>query len=108
MFWKRFQDLCDNAKKSPNAVTKELGFSAATATSWKNGAIPNGAALQKLADYFTVSVDYLLGRTDDPTGKLKVQVGSYDNPLGQPITDEERAMLQAVLEAYRKQQSDKK
>ncbi|GAA0444808.1 MAG: transcriptional regulator [Bacillota bacterium] len=26
--------------------------------------IPNGANLQKVADYFDVSVDYLLGRTD--------------------------------------------
>jgi len=27
---------------------------------------PTSAVLQKLADYFDVSVDYLLGRTDNP------------------------------------------
>ena len=30
-------------------------------TNWKNGRIPNGATLQKIADYFSVSVDELLG-----------------------------------------------
>lgn len=39
-------------------------------TYWKkNNNIPNGTTLQKLADYFGVSVDYLLGKeTDKPAG----------------------------------------
>lgn len=28
--------------------------------------IPNGESLKKVADYFNVSTDYLLGRTDNP------------------------------------------
>ena len=32
---------------------------------WENhGNIPNGTTLQKIADYFGVTVDYLLGKTD--------------------------------------------
>ena len=33
----------------------------ASAVKWKNGTVPGGATLQKLAEYFGVSVDYLLG-----------------------------------------------
>lgn len=64
MFWENFYDLCKQKAVTPNYVCKELGFSTATATHWKNGKIPSGASLQKLADYFGVSVDHLLGKTD--------------------------------------------
>ena len=39
-------------------------MSKATPTTWKNkGTTPQAAQLQKIADYFGVSVDYLLGNT---------------------------------------------
>ena len=65
MFWEKFFSLCQSIGKSPNTVCKELGFSNATATHWKNQQIPNGKSMNKLADYFGVSVDYLLGNTDE-------------------------------------------
>lgn len=34
---------------------------------WKNGVVPKGNTLSKLADYFNVSVDYLIGKTDEQT-----------------------------------------
>lgn len=61
MFWERFFALCKSVGKSPNSVCKELGFSNAAATHWKNRQIPNAKSINKLADYFGVSVDYLLG-----------------------------------------------
>ncbi len=62
MFWDFFEDLCLSVGKKPNTVCRELGFSSATATHWKNQTTPNGDALCRIADYFGVSVDYLLGR----------------------------------------------
>ena len=56
-FWKRFYNLCEIANKKPNTVCTELGFSSATATHWKNGAMPKGDALLLLSDYFECSVD---------------------------------------------------
>lgn len=32
---------------------------------WKNGSVPRSATLQKIADYFDVSTNYLLGETDE-------------------------------------------
>lgn len=63
MFWKRFSELCNKNNISANAVCSKLGFSTAAATHWKNGTMPKGDILVKIADYFGVSVDYLLGRT---------------------------------------------
>ena len=60
MFWKNYITLCNSIGKSPNGVCSELGFSTAVATKWKNGALPRDTTLKKIADYFNVSVDYLL------------------------------------------------
>lgn len=50
------------------SITKELGLNHSAIDNWKSGkAKPSADALSKLADYFDVSVDYLLGRTDDPS-----------------------------------------
>lgn len=58
MFWETFVDLCNNIKKSPNAVCKELGLSNAAATYWKRGSTPNSTTLKRVADYFGVSTAY--------------------------------------------------
>lgn len=65
MFWERYSAICNNNGKSPNGVAKEIGLSTAICTKWKNGATPNSEALIKLANYFDITTDYLLGRSDD-------------------------------------------
>lgn len=61
MFWERFYNLCLRNGKRPNPVGKEIGLSSGIISKWKNGGIPNGETLMKLARYFGVSTDYLLG-----------------------------------------------
>lgn len=62
-----FEDLCKKNNTTPAKVAKDLGLSNATTTKWKKGATPQGKTLAKVADYFDVSTDYLLGKTDVPT-----------------------------------------
>lgn len=64
MFWEKFIFLCNQKGMSPNAVCAELGLSTAVATKWKNGAIPRSTTLAKIAEYFGVAKDYLLGKDD--------------------------------------------
>lgn len=66
MFWERYKFLCEQIGKSPNAFAKEIGAKTSACTYWKNGTTPNGETLIKIADYLDCSVDYLLGRTDNP------------------------------------------
>lgn len=66
MFWDVFTTLCAQRGVSPNAVAKSLSIASGTVTNWKNGAEPQNAKLKKIADYFGVSVSYLLGVADDP------------------------------------------
>lgn len=79
MFWERLYDLCEKNKCKPNTIAKAIGLSTATATKWKNGAIPNGEVLVKIADYLNCSTDYLLGRTNQPDRVI------FDES-GKPIT----------------------
>jgi len=61
VFYDVFIHLCVEKGVKPSRVTMDLELSKATATKWKNGSVPTGETLQKLAEYFDVSVDYLLG-----------------------------------------------
>jgi len=67
MIFSRFEELCAKKATTPTAVCKHITKSSGNLATWKNGNVRNDH-LKALADYFEVSVDYLLGRTDDPKG----------------------------------------
>lgn len=69
MFWKIFLKLCSSKEKSPNKIAKEIGISSGAITNWKNGATPQDSTLQKIADYFGVTVDSLLADTPEEQGQ---------------------------------------
>lgn len=57
-----FEKLCNSKGVTPYRVAKETGVSTSTLSSWKTGRYtPKQDKLQKIADYFGVTVDYLLG-----------------------------------------------
>ncbi|WP_144483328.1 helix-turn-helix domain-containing protein [Bacillus pumilus] len=57
------KELCNERKISINELEKSLGYSKNTLYRLKTQ-IPGADKLQKIADYFDVSTDYLLGRTE--------------------------------------------
>lgn len=61
MFFDRYKLLCDQRGISCNTLASQIGLSNATPTKWKKtGAIPEGATLLKIADYFEVPVGFLV------------------------------------------------
>lgn len=61
MSYKYFEMLCQMHGVKPSDVSKATGVSTATLTSWKKGKYqPKYAKQQAIADYFGVSVDYLM------------------------------------------------
>lgn len=61
-FYHLYCELCDNAQISPSRAATEIGFNRATVTTWKNtGNAPKGELLSKIAKYFDVPTDFLLG-----------------------------------------------
>ena len=61
MFYEIYANLCKEKGKSPSRVALELGINKSTVSVWKSkGTTPQTEILQKIADYFGVSLDYLL------------------------------------------------
>jgi len=67
MFYERMKALCSNHETTITVVLKQLGLSSSKSTDWKNGTIPKGDILTKLAHHFGVTTDYLLGLSDNPS-----------------------------------------
>lgn len=56
---------------SINKMLCDLNLGKGTFATWKKrGTIPKGDILQKIADYFDVSVDYLLGKAPEQSNDL--------------------------------------
>ena len=68
MFKKIFIELCASKGISPSAVCKNIGISAAAFSQWDDNTVPRKVTQQKIADYFGVSVDYLLGKENASSG----------------------------------------
>jgi transcriptional regulator with XRE-family HTH domain len=69
----RLRELRTNAKKTQVDMAKFLGVTRQGYGSYENEITePDNNTLLKLADYFDVSTDYLLGRTDNPLTENKM------------------------------------
>lgn len=65
--YEKFIELCEKHNKSQTEVLKDCGISPSNAANWRNrGGNVRADVLIKLADYFGISVDELLGR-EKPT-----------------------------------------
>lgn len=59
------KELSKERKLSIRQLEMQFGYSNGYLAKWKTNT-PNSDELARLADYFNVSVDYLLGRTEKP------------------------------------------
>ncbi|WP_328025074.1 helix-turn-helix transcriptional regulator [Lysinibacillus capsici] len=63
MLFDRVKELAEERGENLKIVAQKLGFSENAFYKWKTQS-PKSETLEKTADYFDVSTDYLLGRTD--------------------------------------------
>lgn len=65
-FKTRFELLCTEKKVTHYKVSNDLHFDNSYITRWfKKNYLPSLELLETISDYFKVSIDYLLGRTDE-------------------------------------------
>ena len=65
MFIQRFNELCKEKNVTRYKLANDLQIGNSTIYGWEKGQQPTADKLIKLADYFEVSTDYLLGRSND-------------------------------------------
>lgn len=73
MFWNNFLAECAKKGKSPAVVAEELSFSNSATTCWKNGSLPRMSSRKKIADYFGITVEELMGTKKEPAGMGELQ-----------------------------------
>ena len=64
--FERIKELAKKKGVNLQKVSEDLGFSTNYLYSLKHKKTPSAEHISKIADYFHVSTDYLLGRTDNP------------------------------------------
>lgn len=73
MFFDVFQALCNKKGVSCKKAAEDIGLSNSITTKWKKtGATPGGETLGRIAAYFGVSTDFLLGKE---TNKAPAETG---------------------------------
>lgn len=104
--YERIKELAKERKISIRQLEINFGYSNGYIGSWKRQT-PNSVELARLADYFNVSVDYLLGRTDNPNISNKNMVTDEDldkalegvmNWKGEPLTEADREAVRIFME----------
>lgn len=106
MFYDNYVRLCNSVGKAPSAVAVELGFQKAAVTRWKKGGNPTDASVHKIADYFNVSIDYLLSseQKEKPAAKsseLDQQLEGIDFALFGEVKDLTDEQKQDILDYIR-------
>lgn len=109
--FEKIKELADKQGISLNKLEEKLGFSRNTIYNMKKST-PNVEPVSKIADFFNVSTDYLLGRTENPN---IARDGDASAPLdlrdiaaqsmlfdGKPLTEDDIDFITAVLEAHLK------
>ncbi|MFC2627560.1 MAG: helix-turn-helix domain-containing protein [Streptococcus mutans] len=115
--FEKVRELARKKGLSLNQVEEKLGYSKNTLYSLKRQKV-SSERLQEIADYFNVSTDYLLGRTDNPAiantkeqfffeGK-EVDVEELASTAmrfnGKPLTEEDKKAIQNIIEIYLRKQ----
>lgn len=103
----RIKELAKKQGLSINSLEEKLGYSRNTIYNLKNSK-PSTERISEIADYFNVSTDYLLGRTDNPViagDKAKVEIDLKKDAAesffydGHELNGEDFDLISSLLEA---------
>lgn len=81
MFKENFIRLCNERGEFPSVVCKQVGITPAAFSKWTDDSVPRRATLMRIADYFEVSVSYLLGVVDDPDPIALIDPSKKEPPI---------------------------
>lgn len=111
--FEKIKELAEKRGMSINRLEENLGYSRNSLYNLKTKK-PSAERLQEIADYFQVSTDYLLGRTDNPRiasdqerfyfeGKevdVEELAGTAMRFNGKPLSDQDKKAIQGIIEGY--------
>lgn len=102
MFYERLKSLAKENKKSFNEIEADLGYSKNSMYHYKK-VNPSNDKLTKLAEYFNVSTDYLLGNTtakDYDSKRLDESIENSKSFDGSPLDKEDKEIIHNLIKDY--------
>ncbi|MFR4175344.1 MAG: helix-turn-helix domain-containing protein [Lactococcus raffinolactis] len=103
LVFNNIKSLAKKQGKSIKTVALDIGLSENAIYGWKKTK-PKADDLAKVADYFHVSVDYLLGREEQAAPQFSPELlDAIDNAegfSGQPLDDHDKEIIKGLLAAY--------
>ncbi|MCD1025745.1 helix-turn-helix transcriptional regulator [Enterococcus montenegrensis] len=108
MLLDRIKILLNERSMTLAELERKMNFSNGSMSRW-NKTIPSVEKVQKVADYFDVSTDYLLGRTEnkyaglsDEQRKMTIEeaLKSAMGKDGKEIAKEDIPVLERIIEAF--------
>lgn len=109
----RLRELREEKGISQKELGKLFNVAQNTISNWENGTRePDTKTLVKLAELFECSVDYLVGRTDDPRPPdpdiKDAPLAFYGNTEGLNIEELEKIINRAVKKALEEREKEEK
>ena len=101
MFFDIFNKLCQKKGISCKKAATDIGLANSITTKWKDrGSTPNAKTLNKIADYFGVSVGYLLGEEDNEKPILSAAKQAFIDEAME-LTDEQVKALTETVRTFK-------
>lgn len=103
--YEKIKLLAEERKISIRKLEYDLGYGNGTIRRWETNS-PGIDKVEKIADYFDVSTDYLLGRTENGFNKTKKDLYDLEEMLnsnvnmafgGENLTDAEKQRVKDIL-----------
>lgn len=108
LFSDRIKELRIKNKKTQEELAEIFGITPTGVSYWESGkSIPNSITLEKLAIYFNVTLDYLIGNKEmDDNDKMKIIFRKTEDV---PEADREtlRKILDSTINAFLSKENDK-
>lgn len=103
-FGERLKCLREENKLSREELSEKLKISYSSVSKYEtNIRFPDKETLKKIADFFSVSVDYLLGRSNIRTSpELKIVTKAYHNIDTSGLPDEDVKKVEEYVELLKK------
>lgn len=114
MFYDKFIELCKKEGITPSKAVTDMGMNRSIATFWKSGTVPKMDTLSKMAQYFGVSVDFLVDAETEKAPaltkkderdiakdleRIMTQLDAEGDLMfdGDPMSDEARESIRAAM-----------
>ena len=110
VLYNRIKELANEKHVSLAQIERTLDFSNGVISSWKKSNASQDKII-KVANYFNVSTDYLLGRTNNrKLDKTELDIEDALNGAmsygGKPISEHDRNIMRNLLRVYLKHQDN--